>query len=268
MASNSPPDATAGVAAVSTPVAAIAQSTMFADQSRSRLMTLPKELRNKIYEFVFCDNLSYAHEVIANQWSLGPSHSTPDSVSSPTFTTETWKFNTELAHVPCLVRLDETSPPSKQPTLPCRQIHSEMKQMYIAAYRSYWTANRFLYIDAEMSKPARLPAEKNMQRIREFHLAVSSEYNLRVVLEDSKWTTWLLAADGGDLSFHTAQQWTDAHRRAQDVVTRELASKGPTRDPRSGRGLTRRKVAALSRLHMIYIVVRLLEVARRALERE
>lgn len=83
-------------------------------------MTLPRELRNRIYEFVLCDNLTYAHEVIANQWNPKSGRPFPDSASTLAIADDMWKFSTETAYVPRLVRLDQTSPPSKNSILPCR----------------------------------------------------------------------------------------------------------------------------------------------------
>lgn len=139
--------------------------------------------------------------------------------------------------------------------------------MHTAAYCSYWTANRFLFVNAEMSGSVALASQKNLKHIQVFYLAISSQYNLRLAFEDSKWTTWLLAADGEDLSFHSAQKWNDAHRLVQDVVTGYIASLG-IGDPCVGRGLTRLEVTIISRIQPIKNVVRILEFARAVLERE
>lgn len=267
MAPNSLPDASTSTAAASTPVATIAQATMFADQSRSLLMTLPRELRNKIYEFVFCDSLTYTHEVISNQWSLTTSDFATDTASFPTLVADMWEFTADTAHVSQLIRLDETKPPSKDSILPCRELYSEMKGMHAVAYRSYWTSNRFLYVDAEMSNTTALPEEKNMEHIHTFHFAVSSGYHICITFEDSKWTTQLLSADGLDLSFHSPERLINAQNVVQDAVAECLALEAYTLDPRAGRGLTLDVVAALSYLETVRPMVFWLETARRVFER-
>jgi len=76
---------------------------VYADQSRSRLMTLPKEIRNIIFTYVFCDNIDHVHEPIKYE----PCDS---------------ELKTVMADVPIRVRLDESSPPSKDTILACREL--------------------------------------------------------------------------------------------------------------------------------------------------
>lgn len=43
---------------------------------------------------------------------------------------------------PGTVRCSESSPPSVNSTLACRQLHAEMMQMYLTAYRHYFEKNK------------------------------------------------------------------------------------------------------------------------------
>lgn len=225
----------------SPPIIDRAQPTTLADQSQSRLMTLPRELRNKIYEFVFCDNSTYVHEPIAYEWDFG-------DLNNDYY----YKFRAEKAHLPRAVRLDYTTPPSKDYILPCRALYYEMKHMQAVAYCDYWIDNRFLYSDAEMLDLAALPADKDMTRIEEFVLVLHPKYNLRIVFEDLEWGFWLLPADGKMRRIvDIAPHWFMGQDGVQDAVLdylMSIASSSLARDPRAGQGFNREMIVAISRL--------------------
>lgn len=242
MAASSPP----GTPTATTPVIGLTQPTIFAGQSQSRLMTLPKELRNKIYEFVLCDNSTYTNEPVAYEFVPTAAQSF-DGVQFSSVVAEA-----KMALVPHSVRLDHTMPPSKDCILPCRMLHSEMKQMYVAAYRSYWMANRFLYSAAEMSDESTLPIDADMARIQEFHIVLHRKCYLRVVFDGINWDFWLLPVDGTIQTVtRLAPAWSIASIDVENAVIDyllEMPSSGFGIDPRAGQGLTRDMVATVSRL--------------------
>lgn len=62
----------------------------------------------------------------------------------------------------------ETSPPTKNPLLVCRQLHTEQKQAHAAAYRRYWASKRF-HITTDrpyLLAKLRLASEPDLRHIR------------------------------------------------------------------------------------------------------
>jgi hypothetical protein len=139
----------------STHVADPNSAPAYADQSSSRLMTLPKEIRNDIYTYVFCDNI--------------------DRVNAPI------KYDREgkavMADAPAPVHLVRFLPPPKESILACRQLYSEMKGMYTAAYRAYWSDNWFICNARQFLPNSEYPPDKDMQHIRNFASCCASRRN-------------------------------------------------------------------------------------------
>lgn len=96
----------------------------FADQSQSRLMTIPRELRIMIYGYVFDYNID------ARKKRINIKDEEADSENKSPYLTPK-------------IRLEKTAPPSKEVILPCRELYLEMRNMQVSAYRHYWTHNRF-----------------------------------------------------------------------------------------------------------------------------
>jgi hypothetical protein len=98
----------------------------FADQSQSRLMTIPRELRDMIYGYVVDYNIDTRKtETKSNEEEADPEH--------------------RSFYSPSRIQLEATAPPSRDAILPCRQLYLEMRKLHIAAYRAYWTNNRFTF---------------------------------------------------------------------------------------------------------------------------
>ena len=195
---------------------------LYADQSGSRLMSLPKELRNKIYTLVFCDNIDRVREPIRYDW----------------------KVEAVVADAPARVNLDSSSPPSKGAILACRELYEEMKGMYVAAYRIYWSDNRFVYDAGLLGTASVLPANKDLQHVQQFCLVLHrlSDYYVHIVFEGGKWDSWLLPAGDRILGFKDFGVWFLNQGALKDAVTEYMASLATTwssLDPRAGRGLTR-----------------------------
>lgn len=220
-------------------------------------MNLPGELRNRIYEFVLCDNSAYAHEAIAYRFV--------DDIVSQFGITWDSKPEAETAYVPQTIRLECATPPSKGYILPCRQLYCEMQQMYVAAYRSYWTANRFLYDPLEVSWDAsNLPADKDMKRIREFLIDLDPDYRLRIVSDGLGWRSWLLPDASVVHRFYNfgTDAWL-AQESIKGAVGDFLPSKftlRPEGNPYMGQGLTRDMIATISQLEYIKNEIRNLPV--------
>lgn len=200
-------------------------------------MTLPQELRNRIYDYVFADSITYAREPIKYDWEVKA------------------ELNTETAYVPARIRLDETAPPTKDALLPCRQLYSEMKEMQATAFREYWSTNRFIYSVAEMGPAVGgkrpVPAQVKMQHIHHFSLLIKDDYFLDIVLAGGLWESRLLPTHGRALGFGDMGIWLISQGETSDEVRENLISfaKSPTRctlDPRTGQGLTERMLRTIS----------------------
>jgi hypothetical protein len=205
----------------STHVADPNSAPAYADQSSSRLMTLPKEIRNDIYTYVFCDNI--------------------DRVNAPI------KYDREgkavMADAPAPVHLVRFLPPPKESILACRQLYSEMKGMYTAAYRAYWSDNWFICNARQFLPNSEYPPDKDMQHIRHFCLLLrlAQECYLHLVFQGGEWECSLLPVDGRVLAFHDLDFWLDCECFLKSAVAACIASIPVTWDsfdPREGRGLT------------------------------
>lgn len=133
-----------------------------------------------IYEYVFADNIAYAREPIEYDWELKT------------------ELNPEMAYVPARIRLDKTAPPTKDAIMPCRQLYCEMKAMQVAAFRKYWSTNRFVYVTADMValnfNQHRMPHHVSMEHIKHFSLLFDPRFLFESVFGDRGWTYRLLPA--------------------------------------------------------------------------
>lgn len=77
-------------------------------------MSLPKELRNEIYQYVLGDNIDHAHGPSKSDWHV-----------------EAWLEKESLG-----ITSDRLAPPFEDTVLPCRELHTERKLMHAATYRS------------------------------------------------------------------------------------------------------------------------------------
>jgi hypothetical protein len=195
--------------------------SVYADQSSSRLMTLPKEIRNIIYTYVFCDNIEHVCEPIRYDWNV----------------------EAVIADAPTRIHLDQSSPPSKGTIMACRELYSEMREMHAAAYRAYWSDNRFIYDVGRLGPSPGLPANKDLQHIEQFCLVLRhfEDYYVHLVFEGGKWDSWLLPVGDKILGSGDFGVWFVNQGALKGAVTdymATVASHWCSLDPRTGRGLT------------------------------
>jgi hypothetical protein len=111
-----------------------------AERSSPTLLSLPPELRNAIFSYVY--GKAVANHIILLRFQSGRAG----------------------------VELDK-APPNKNSLLICRQIYNETKRMQAAAYRRYWMVRKFLIIaDRDTKKDLHLATKAGLQHI--CHLAV------------------------------------------------------------------------------------------------
>jgi hypothetical protein len=111
-----------------------------AEKSSPTLLSLPPELRNAIFSYVY-------GKAVANHIIL-------------------LRFQSGRAGVE-----SDKAPPNKNSLLICRQIYNETKKMQAAAYRRYWMVQKFLIIaDRDTKKDLHLATKADLQHI--CHLAV------------------------------------------------------------------------------------------------
>lgn len=229
-----------------------------ADQSRSKLMTIPRELRDIIYGYV------YDYNPKKETKSKGRDINHDDRVSS----------------LPDRIPLERTAPPSKDAIMPCRELYLEMRRMQIAAYRRYWTNNRFTFsfagdatynrwlctqgqcpstqalqdlshVDRFAAPPqgsrifSMLPSTQDLRHIRHFSALYHDLDVFDVVFELGKWHTKARSSIGdllrpGDEGY---DQWQRIQHELELMFQRKLqnAAKHLERkggfDPRRGKGL-------------------------------
>ena len=105
--------------------------------SQTTLLGIPQELRIKIFEYVYevCDKPDSCIDVILFDPRI------------PNDASDFW--DRTQAMIPLWA-----APPTRTPTLVCRQLYTEIKEMQAAAIRHYWSKNIFS-IDSKL--PQQLP---------------------------------------------------------------------------------------------------------------
>jgi hypothetical protein len=83
-------------------------------------MTIPRELREMIYGYVFDCNTN-----------------TRKTETKKTQSGDADREDVASCHDSAVVRLHNTAPPTKDPILPCHQLYAEMTEMRSAAHRHY-----------------------------------------------------------------------------------------------------------------------------------
>ena len=171
----------------------------FADQSQCKFMTIPRELRIMIY--------AYVYEYRPDTQNTSTKHRDEDA-----------DRQAEDSHLAANISLAETAPPTKDAILPCRELYMEMRKIQIAAYRKYWTKNRFSFplgydgwnawLDPDLAQPSSrldrfaylpedprraeapyarfyldLPMVKDLRRIRHFCGSVRHQHCGNLVLD-------------------------------------------------------------------------------------
>lgn len=163
-------------------------------------MSLPQELRNRIYEYVFADNIIWSVEPVKYDWDTG----------------------VEKALVPAKIRIDQTRPPNKDPILPCRQLYAEMGAMQAAAYRGYWTNNRFACPHAGLSardfRQYTFPDDRTIAHIRHFSFLFDGRLIIDLTSEHGRWNPRVLPAAGHPLEWTQKAQWASHQIKLEDAV--------------------------------------------------
>lgn len=186
-------------------------------QSSNTLLTIAQELRNTIFEYVFCDNIDKVYEQVVEQIRNDPGNDKTHAV----FT----------IRVPARIRLDKASPPSKIPLLVCRQLYTEMRQMYRAAYRAYWHSNRFLCSPADQrqralrrrtSRPRTLPQPLDLWHISHFTFPLHGIYYMEVAWGGRRWTVRLVSACGETPADHALDAWDLAQEWFEGWIRRSI----------------------------------------------
>lgn len=210
-----------------------------ADQSQSKLMPLPRELRDEIFGYVFCDNVEWTREQVRYETGVG----------------------LKVENIPDRICFDAASPPSKDSILPCRQLHSEMKKMQAAAYRDCWSSNRFVYTCSDGIQT--VPSADDVQHMQHISLPsigkLAGEYFVDLVFEEGKWRSWLLPADDlllesdeidGD---HWLRIQRKVNRRVLEAIDRCLPPVWP-HDPCRSRGLHENVLMSIYKSNPVKIV--------------
>lgn len=145
-----------------------------------------------------------------------------------------------MADAPTRVNLDLSWPPSKGAILACRELYEEMKEMYAAAYRAYWSDNRFIYDVGRLDAQSALPADKDLQHVQHFCFVLRRlpDYYVHVVFEGGKWDSWLLPTDARTLGPENIGVWFINQGVLKDSVAEYMASLANTWNslgPRAGR---------------------------------
>jgi hypothetical protein len=243
----------------------------YADQSQSRLMNIPRELRDMIYGYVFDYNIG------ARKTAIKPKgkEADPDDRSY---------------YLPSRIQLEETAPPSKEAILPCRGLHLEMRKTQISGNRHYWTNNRFSFplgdaainrwldtvhtwrSSSAMSDALRIesmsalpenthvycmsPSTQDMQHIRHFSASWNGRDVFDVVFELGKWHARALPPLGtppGPEDDGYGDWWDFQHRVKSEVEWCFVLSKRPEKkdydvfDPRTGEGLDGGVITTIAR---------------------
>lgn len=143
----------------------------------SPILSLPRELRNAIFKYVFGDNTTWSREIVNCVYDKGGIYATK-------------------ANVPARIRLNQAEPPSVEAILPCRQLYAEMKDMHAAAFCRYWSNNRFVYPKLESPPPVLgrriklkqiiVPKATLLKHIRHFTFPQHGSI-LDVVFQDGRW---------------------------------------------------------------------------------
>lgn len=137
---------------------------------QTTLLGIPRELRNKIFEYVYA---------------------TPHSVSITVTTAWSPPFNSEAS-----TSLSQ-APPCKDPILVCRQLYAEMGKMQARAFRQYWSNTVF---EVSLRDIAPLPASKlyiisddNLKHVEHFVIPVDCrrlEAKVECRFKQEHWTAF------------------------------------------------------------------------------
>jgi hypothetical protein len=149
----------------------------FADQSHSRLMTIPQELRNMIYGYVY-ENITDTQKTATK--SKG----------------EELDHEAEVCCPPTGISIAEIASPTKDAILPCRELYMEMKKMQKSAYRAYWTENQFdfefspmmdfspMIADGWFDDP---PSDEDLEHIHHFSSSMGRRHMFDLIFELGRW---------------------------------------------------------------------------------
>ena len=160
----------------------------------------------------------------------------------------------------------EASPPTKDPLLVCRQLHTEQRQAHAAAYRRYWDSQRF-HITTDrpyLLAKLRLASEPDLRRIRCLSIAPMlkrTRIKLLITFRFEAASKWLVAVERSSRSKarpgeQVPWQLTECARRdaffqsLKEIMDRLRRNcDGPSSiDPTVGQGLNSNEMYELSSL--------------------
>lgn len=93
----------------------------------------------------------------------------------------------------------DKAPPAKDTLLVCKQLYSEQKKMQAAAYRRYWTTQRFLVIaDRNTRKELHLAKKADLQHICRLavHTDIQRHHKVLVSFRFEATTAWVVDLQG------------------------------------------------------------------------
>jgi hypothetical protein len=207
----------------------------FADQSQSRLMTIPQELRNMIYGYVY-ENITDTQKTATK--SNG----------------EELDHEAEVCCPPTGISIVETAPPTKAAILPYRELYMEMRKMQKSAYRAYWTENQFDFefspriADGWFDDP---PSDEDLEHIHHFSSSMGRRHMFDLIFGLGRWRARVFPFVGKSLEpedfNHNARNddmfvnWRWVQEKVEDLVKCVLSiSTGhegnAVFDPRLGQG--------------------------------
>ena len=198
-----------------------------------------------------------------------------DIIFAHVFNTADPSSTIDLRIIPCdNVRKDvragtpsrEASPPTKDPLLVCRQLHTEQRQAHAAAYRRYWDSQRF-HITTDrpyLLAKLRLASEPDLRRIRCLSIAPMlkrTRIKLLITFRFEAASKWLVAVERSPRSKarpgeQVPWQLTECARRdaflqsLKEIMDRlRRTCDGPSSiDPTVGQGLNSNEMYELSSL--------------------
>jgi hypothetical protein len=176
----------------------------FADQPQSRLLTIPQELRDMIYGYVYEPN--------------------PDTQKTETKSMDEEADRKAKVFGPRIgILLEEPAPPNKDAILPCRQLYFEMRKIRVSAYRAYWTNNPFDLISrlGGKSLSGGETSDEDLQRIRHFCISMKGRHLFDLVFELGRWQARVFPFVGKPLEskdFEHDDEMFDRWRSIQEEV--------------------------------------------------
>lgn len=183
-------------------------------RQKPTLLNIPPEIRNKIFSLVYQPAFS-KHPWASNEW-------------------------VEISNIH----------PSVDSIIPCRQLHSEYKSMYLHAYREYWHNGQM-----SMTIPRSLPIKSAVRKLFDPSVDIRHLRALKIAGWSSggRHTFLFLEYVQGYWEIEIIREDAKGERLRPllvaeaviDSVLKHLGAKGKIGNPAQGRGLTPKRVKAI-----------------------